>query len=50
MSDFSGPPFRADHIGGLLRPADLLGRRKYSRDFVYRRPRESGGPGQPPER
>ena len=24
MSDLSGPPFRADHVGSLLRPAELL--------------------------
>jgi 5-methyltetrahydropteroyltriglutamate--homocysteine methyltransferase len=24
MSDVSGPPFRADHVGSLLRPAELL--------------------------
>src|SRR5215472_2000590 len=24
MSDSGGPPFRADHVGRLLRPADLL--------------------------
>src|SRR5262249_19689466 len=24
MSDMSGPPFRADHVGSLLRPPDLL--------------------------
>ncbi len=24
ISDWSGPPFRADHIGSLLRPPDLL--------------------------
>src|SRR5271169_2188717 len=24
MSDMSGPPFRADHVGSLLRPAELL--------------------------
>jgi len=24
MSDTSGPPFRADHVGSLLRPAELL--------------------------
>src|SRR5438309_5975400 len=24
MSDVSGPPFRADHVGSLLRPPELL--------------------------
>jgi 5-methyltetrahydropteroyltriglutamate--homocysteine methyltransferase len=24
MSDMSGPPFRADHVGSLLRPPELL--------------------------
>jgi 5-methyltetrahydropteroyltriglutamate--homocysteine methyltransferase len=24
MTDQSGPPFRADHVGSLLRPAELL--------------------------
>ena len=24
MSEVSGPPFRADHVGSLLRPAELL--------------------------
>ena len=24
MTDTSGPPFRADHVGSLLRPQDLL--------------------------
>src|SRR4051795_814025 len=24
MTDASGPPFRADHVGSLLRPANLL--------------------------
>src|SRR5690242_21004688 len=24
MSDVSGPPFRADHVGSLLRPSELL--------------------------
>jgi 5-methyltetrahydropteroyltriglutamate--homocysteine methyltransferase len=24
MSDLSGPPFRADHVGSLLRPPELL--------------------------
>ena len=24
MSDRSGPPFRADHVGSLLRPLELL--------------------------
>jgi 5-methyltetrahydropteroyltriglutamate--homocysteine methyltransferase len=27
MSDLSGPPFRADHVGSLLRPKALLGAR-----------------------
>jgi len=27
MSDLSGPPFRADHVGSLLRPEALLGAR-----------------------
>ena len=24
MSDMSGPPFRADHVGSVLRPPELL--------------------------
>ena len=27
MADLSGPPFRADHVGSLLRPAELLNAR-----------------------
>jgi hypothetical protein len=28
MSDMSGPPFRADHVGSLLRPPEFRPRRR----------------------
>src|SRR3974377_1713384 len=31
MSDMSGPPFRADHVGSLLRPPELLRAREEHR-------------------
>ncbi len=35
MSDLSGPPFRADHVGSLLRPRALLAARaERERDWI----------------